>query len=112
MPDKRHAKINTGVRDLSDMLKLPANSFDTINTKSADYDDRRMCDLCKGVGVFSAVACECSSVKVSCLRHYHALCKCPHSGKYMLQWATDRDLFLLRRRIEVAIDAAENADAA
>lgn len=100
------------MRDLSDMLRLPANNFNTIDTKSADYDDRRMCELCKGVGVFSAVACECSNVKVSCLRHYHALCRCPHSRKYMLQWASDGDLYLLRRRIEAAIDEAERADTA
>lgn len=69
--------IESGVRDVSEHIQLPANRLDQLDEKSADYDDMRLCFSCKHVCFFSCVACECSQSKVSCLRHSHFMCRCP-----------------------------------
>ena len=44
----------------------------------------RGCHVCKHICVFSAVACECDKTKVTCIRHFQSLCKCPKERKYLL----------------------------
>ena len=85
------------------------NNFSVIDQAAADYDDQRMCALCKQVCVFSAIACECSASDVSCIRHYHMLCKCDKKGendrggtskrknrRFLISWATIAELNRLR----------------
>ena len=71
-----------------------------------------MCLLCKQVCVFSAIACECSAKDVSCIRHYHLLCRCGKNGidyqkkeknskvsvnrRFLISWASVNDLQRLR----------------
>ena len=72
-----------------------------------------MCLLCKQVCVFSAIACECSAKDVSCIRHYHMLCRCgkynpgdhlkreksnkgPVNRRFLISWASIKDLQRLR----------------
>ena len=75
-----------GVRDLSHCIQLPKNRLDQLDDASATYDDKRLCHACKHVCFFSAVACECSQSKVSCLRHAHFMCRCPPEKKYFMIW--------------------------
>ena len=67
----RQKLLHAGVRDLSNSndIDLPPNRLDQLDELSADYDDKRLCHSCKHICFFSAVICECSSDKVSCLRH-------------------------------------------
>lgn len=81
-----------GVRDVSDQIKLPKNRLDQLDETSANYDDKRCCHGCKHVCFFSAVGCECSQSKVSCLRHSHFMCRCPTSRRYFMIWSTEADL--------------------
>jgi len=94
-----------GVRDISAKVKLPPNSFKAIDLVAADYDDMRGCHICKHICVFSAIACECDKTKVACIRHFNALCKCPKDKKYMLEWASTKDLMSLRQRVNATIQA-------
>lgn len=73
-----------------------------------------MCLLCKQVCVFSAIACECSAKDVSCIRHYHLLCRCGKNvqgdqlrkdknpkaptinRRFLISWASINDLQRLR----------------
>lgn len=88
----RHKLLDDGVRDVSEHISLPANVLDKLDEKSANYDDRRLCHACKHVCFFSAVACECSQSKVSCLRHSHYMCRCPTDRKYLMIWCPDEEL--------------------
>ncbi len=88
----RKRLIATGVRDVSDIIKLPKNRLDQLDEESADYDDKRLCHACKHVCFFSAVACECSQSKVSCLRHSHYMCRCPPSRRYLMIWSAVAEL--------------------
>jgi hypothetical protein len=88
-----------GVRDISSTVKLPPNTFESIDLVAAEYDDMRCCHVCKHICLFSAIACECDRSKVACIRHVNVLCKCAHSKKYMLEWATTKDLKVLRAQI-------------
>ncbi len=81
-----------GVRDVSDVIALPRNSLDQLDEKSASYDDRRLCHFCKHVCFSSAVACQCSQSKVSCLRHSHFMCRCPTERKYFMLWTSNEEL--------------------
>ena len=67
----RERLISSGVRDVSHLIQLPPNLLEQLDEVSAEYDDKRLCHACKHVCFFSAVACECSQSKVSCLRHSH-----------------------------------------
>lgn len=88
----RKRLLDTGVRDVSDVIKLPKNRLDQLDEESADYDDRRLCHACKHVCFFSAVACECSHTKVSCLRHSHFLCRCSPERRYLMIWSSEDEL--------------------
>lgn len=88
----RKRLIDSGVRDVSDMIKLPKNRLDQLDEESADYDDKRLCHACKHVCFFSAVACECSQTKVSCLRHSHFLCRCCPERRYLMIWSPEEEL--------------------
>lgn len=88
----RRALLESGVRDVSKLISLPANRLDQLDEKSASYDDKRLCHACKHICFFSAVACECSQSKVSCLRHSHYMCRCPTQRRYFMIWSTDDEL--------------------
>ena len=88
---RRNLESN-GVRDVSNMIHLPPNRLDQLDERSASYDDKRLCHACKHVCFFSAVACECSQTKVSCLRHSHFMCRCPTTRKYFMIWSPNEDL--------------------
>ena len=101
-------KEEIDARLLIESLKIPDiseysstahyNDFKIIDQKAVDYDDQRMCALCKHVCVFSAIACECSASAVSCIRHFHLLCKCDKqeiksksskkNRRFLISWAT------------------------
>jgi len=88
----RRKLLQAGVRDLSDLISLPSNRLDQLDEKSASYDDKRLCHACKHVCFFSAVACECSQSRVSCLRHSHYMCRCPSQKRYFMIWSPDEEL--------------------
>jgi len=88
----RKQLYDQGVRDVSNSITLPKNRVDFIDESSADYDDKRLCHTCKHVCFFSAVACECSQRRVSCLRHSHLLCKCGMERKYLMVWENSLDM--------------------
>lgn len=88
----RQKLLGDGIRDVSEMIRLPKNRLDQLDEASAAYDDKRLCHACKHVCFFSAVACECSQSKVSCLRHSHFMCRCPPQRKYFMIWCTDVEL--------------------
>mmetsp|Transcript_19738 Transcript_19738/g.30443 ORF Transcript_19738/g.30443 Transcript_19738/m.30443 type:complete len:768 (-) Transcript_19738:107-2410(-) len=88
----REKLIETGVRDVSDMITLPRNRLDQLDEESADYDDKRLCHACKHICFFSAVACECSQTKVSCLRHSHYMCRCTPQRRYLMIWSDEKEL--------------------
>lgn len=81
-----------GVRDVSHLIKLPGNRLDQLDEQSAIYDDKRLCHACKHVCFFSAVACECSQSKVSCLRHSHYMCRCSPRRRYFMIWSKEEEL--------------------
>jgi hypothetical protein len=77
-------KCLIGVRELSGIVALKPNVFETVDDQATEYDDMRSCSLCKQTCLFTAVACECDQSQVACLRHYHLMCKCPFSKKFLL----------------------------
>jgi histone demethylase JARID1 len=68
--------ISLGVRSVASIVKMPGNNFTVIDKAAMDYDDRRVCCVCKCVCIFSAVACECNNSRVACIRHESYMCKC------------------------------------
>jgi len=84
--------IKAGVRDVSNDVTLPPNRLDRLDEESADYDDKRLCHSCKHICFFSAVCCECSESKVSCLRHSHYMCRCSIKRKYLLIWTKEKEM--------------------
>lgn len=68
--------FSTGVRSMSHLVQMPKNSFSVVDKTVMDYDDKRVCHVCKCVCVFSAVVCECSFTRVACIRHESLMCKC------------------------------------
>lgn len=88
----RKKLIASGVRDVSHLIQLPPNTLDQLDEDSADYDDKRLCHACKHICFFSAVACECSQSKVSCLRHSHYMCRCPIERRYLMVWSPEEEL--------------------
>jgi len=89
---RRKKLIQAGVRDVSDRILLPKNRHDQLDEDSANYDDKRLCHACKHICFFSAVACECSQSKVSCLRHSHYMCRCSTERKYLMVWSSDDEM--------------------
>ena len=45
-----------GVRDISKMVAPPKNNTDVIDAAACDYDDKRVCAVCKHTCFLSAVA--------------------------------------------------------
>jgi JmjC domain, hydroxylase/C5HC2 zinc finger len=88
-----------GVRDVAGLINLPANRLDQLDEVSADYDDKRLCHACKHVCFFSAVACECSQSKVSCLRHSHYMCRCTKNRRYLLIWSDEKEMTATLRTV-------------
>jgi C5HC2 zinc finger len=88
----RRKLLMQGVRDVSDLIELPKNRLDQLDEESAHYDDKRLCHACKHVCFFSAVACECSQSKVSCLRHSHYMCRCTPERRYLMIWSSEEEL--------------------
>lgn len=97
---RRHDLRASGVRDVSDLITLPANVLDQLDEESADYDDRRLCYACKHVCFFAAVACECSQSKVSCLRHSELFCMCKPEKKYFMFWTKEDELLAAVQKVE------------
>lgn len=88
----RNILLSDGLRDISNLVSLPKNRLDQLDEASAAYDDKRLCHACKHICFFSAVACECSHSKVSCLRHSHFMCRCLPKRKYLMIWSTQEEL--------------------
>jgi len=103
LKDELQARRNivlSGIKDISERVKLPPNVFTTIDRKAVDYDDMRTCFYCKHICVFSAVACECDKVQVSCVRHYTRMCACAKEKKYLLCWTDTKDMEVLFNLLE------------
>lgn len=82
----RHAIRGAGVKDWSE-ANIPMNNFISITRKDLDYDELKTCTFCKYVCVFTAVACQCNTKKVSCVRHFRDMCKqnkCSVEKRFML----------------------------
>ena len=92
--------LEQGVRDISSQITLPKNRLDQLDEDSADYDDKRLCFSCKHVCFFSAVACECSQSKVSCLRHSHFMCKCKTNRRYLMIWSSAKEMTKTLERVK------------
>ena len=104
--------IRSGIRDVSKEVQLPPNRLDQLDEMSADYDDKRLCHSCKHICFFSAVACECSESKVSCLRHSHYMCRCSVKRKYLLVWTTEQEMKDTISRVEKRGEEVEYANSA
>ena len=104
----RPALFAKGVQDLSNKLTLPPNRLDFLDSASADYDDKRMCSLCRHVRFLSGVACSCSNTRVACLHHEHLLCACQKPNKFMLCWATIQELESIIGRVQMYIRKISN----
>jgi hypothetical protein len=102
--------LATGVRDVSDVIQLPKNRLDQLDEESADYDDKRLCHACKHVCFFSAVACECSQSKVSCLRHSHYMCRCPPERRYLMVWSQEDELKGTLKRVRDYCNTLKETD--
>lgn len=102
--NSRSNLFKSGVRDVSDRIQLPKNRCDKVDEASAEYDDKRLCHSCKHVCFFSAVACECSRTRVSCLRHGHLLCKCPNESKYIMMWTSESEMSNTVKSVESRIN--------
>mmetsp|Transcript_74336 Transcript_74336/g.111981 ORF Transcript_74336/g.111981 Transcript_74336/m.111981 type:complete len:648 (-) Transcript_74336:51-1994(-) len=103
----RKKLIASGVRDVSKIISLPKNRLDQLDEESADYDDKRLCHACKHVCFFSAVACECSHSKVSCLRHSHYMCRCPTERRYLMVWSQEEELTETLKEVGNHLDTLE-----
>lgn len=106
----RKKLMEDGVRDVSDVIALPRNSLDQLDEKSASYDDRRLCHACKHVCFSSAVACQCSQSKVSCLRHSHYMCRCPTERKYFMLWTSNEELTSTLNRVREHCNFLKSTD--
>ena len=96
--------LNGGVRDVSSLIHLRPNRFDQLDEASANYDDQRTCHYCKYICYFTAVACQCSHSKVSCLRHSHFMCTCVNTSKYLMIWSAKVELLATLDRVKKHCD--------
>jgi C5HC2 zinc finger len=96
----RSKLLSSGVRDVSSLIHLRPNRFDQLDEASANYDDQRTCHYCKYICYFTAVACQCSHSKVSCLRHSHFMCTCVNTSKYLMIWSTKNELLAMLDRVK------------
>lgn len=92
--------LKSGVRDISNEVKLPKNRLDRLDEECMEYDDKRLCHACKHICFYSCVACECSHSKVSCLRHVHYMCRCSMARKYMMVWVSDEEMKQTEKTVE------------
>jgi histone demethylase JARID1 len=106
----RSKLIDIGVRDVSEQIQLPCNRLDQLDEQSADYDDKRLCCHCKHVCFFSAVACECSHSRVSCLRHSHLMCKCHNENRYLMIWCSEHEMTSTLERVEHCLSNLRRKD--
>lgn len=95
----RERLIDAGVRDVSHLIQLPPNYLEQLDEYSAEYDDKRLCHACKHVCFNSAIACECSQSKVSCLRHSHYMCRCPIERRYLMIWSPKDELQRITQKV-------------
>lgn len=92
-----------GVKDLTSFVTLPRNDFSVISNEAIDFDELRICHVCKHTCLFSAIACECDNSLVSCMRHLQAHCKCGKSSKnskFMLVWENDEGLKKIQKAVK------------
>ncbi|KAI2492684.1 transcription factor [Fragilaria crotonensis] len=106
----RRELVAEGVRDVAGLVTLPANRLDQLDEESADYDDKRLCHACKHVCFFSAVACECSQSKVSCLRHSHYMCRCAKNRRYLLIWSDEKEMTETLRAVRTFCQSLKTAE--
>ena len=83
----RKLLVDTGVQDLVS-VELPAEGRMSaqIDERLAMYDDQRMCSTCQHTCFLSAVCCNCNEEAVSCPKCTDALCGCPRTNKFLLEW--------------------------
>ena len=113
----RPQQLANGIRSVAHIVRMPVNNFQVIDKAAMDYDDRRVCCVCKCICVFSAVACECNNSRVSCLRHEAFMCKCAkydlvyqpfktfnppfsRSKKFLLEWTSVDELKALASKVD------------
>jgi JmjC domain, hydroxylase/jmjN domain/C5HC2 zinc finger len=94
------------IRDVSQYISLRQNECEAIDDVCMNYDEQRMCYLCKQICFFTAVGCQCSQSKVSCLQHAHCMCTCANSRtasssqQYLMIWTSNAELQALVQRVE------------
>lgn len=93
-----------GVRDVSKLVTTPRNA-PGIDAEASEYDDKRICVVCRHTCFSSAVACNCSQTAVSCLRHSSYLCKCPPTNKYLIEWESHDDLKAILSKVDGIVQA-------
>jgi len=71
--------------------------------------DKRLCHSCKHICFFSAVCCECSDNKVSCLRHSHYMCRCAITRKYILIWTPESEMRDIISKVEARGEELDDA---
>jgi len=82
--------------------RLQLNNLAFVDMEGLEYDEKRVCFACKDICFITAVACECSQELVSCLRHYHRMCKCHLEKRFVLIWHDIDELKELTRRVKAA----------
>ncbi|KAJ1450474.1 JmjC domain, hydroxylase-domain-containing protein [Pelagophyceae sp. CCMP2097] len=98
-----------GVRDVSRVIQAPPNDVRRIDTEACDYDDKRVCTICRHTCFLSAVACNCSQQAVVCLRHVKYLCQCPPTNKYLIEWESKQHLETVLAHVEQRCKALAEA---
>lgn len=96
------------IRDVSKYISLRKNECEAIDELCMNYDEQRLCYLCKQICFFTAVGCQCSQSKVSCLQHAHCMCTCANSRttaasssqQYLMIWTSNEELQALVQRVE------------
>jgi JmjC domain, hydroxylase/C5HC2 zinc finger/jmjN domain len=106
----RNKLLQSGVRDVSHLIHLRKNRCDQLDEESANYDDQRTCHECKHVCFFTAVACQCSQRKVSCLRHSHYMCACRNTSKYLMIWSQKDELLSTLERVKKHCDYLQHKE--
>jgi JmjC domain, hydroxylase/jmjN domain/C5HC2 zinc finger len=96
------------IRDVSQYISLRKNECEAIDELCMNYDEQRLCYLCKQICFFTAVGCQCSQSKVSCLQHAHCMCTCANSRtaatttssqQYLMIWTSNEELEALVQRV-------------
>ena len=99
-----HLYKTEGLRDVSDRVGPPPGNVTRVCDKGdADFDDTRICCICKHTCFASIVGCNCSNDQLVCLRHAGYLCKCPPSNRFVLEWEKVEDLVRLARRVDARL---------